>query len=95
MSNEFLFFFGLPVTAYVVAGILTQPGEILSAYGDFLSRLPEWAGKPLGLCAKCFAGQISFWYFPFSGIDYSIISHIVAVSFVITFAHILTKLLNE
>lgn len=41
--------------------IMQMPGEILGRYGNLLARLPEWLGKPLGGCSKCFAGQLALW----------------------------------
>ena len=41
--------------------IACQPGEVLGWYENLISRLPEWIYKPLGGCAKCFAGQIALW----------------------------------
>lgn len=35
--------------------------DILNWYGRLLGRLPEWLGKPLGLCHKCMAGQLALW----------------------------------
>lgn len=40
---------------------LLDSGEIFERYGDLIARLPEWLNKPLGLCEKCFAGQVAFW----------------------------------
>lgn|GEM_PF-1219655 len=48
------------IIAYTVSNILVYE-DILNWYARFLNRLPEWLGKPLGLCSKCFAGQLALW----------------------------------
>lgn len=40
----------------------TEPGEILSKYGDWLEKQPDYIRKPLGLCAACTAGQLGLWF---------------------------------
>jgi hypothetical protein len=35
--------------------------DLLVSYTRLLHRLPEWLGKPLGLCAVCFTGQLTLW----------------------------------
>jgi hypothetical protein len=52
----------IAVFAVVVSTVLVQPGNIFAHYGNWLETLPDWLGKPLGLCAKCFAGQCGFWW---------------------------------
>ena len=44
---------------YAFSRILLE--DVLLFYSRFLHRLPEWVGKPLGLCAVCFTGQLSLW----------------------------------
>lgn len=46
--------------AFTVSNILVYE-NILNWYGRWLGTLPEWLGKPLGLCSKCFAGQLALW----------------------------------
>jgi hypothetical protein len=52
----------IAVFAVVFSTVLIQPGNIFARLGDWLETLPEPIGKPLGLCAKCFAGQSGLWY---------------------------------
>jgi hypothetical protein len=70
------------VFAYVFSCVLTMPGEILGFYGDFLERVHAsrpWLAKPLGYCAKCFAGQVAFWSFPFYWDGFNPVRHAVAI----------------
>jgi hypothetical protein len=60
-----LLFISLQIAVFTVvfSCILIEKGQIFEFYGNLLRRLPEWVGDPLGLCAYCFGGQISLWYF--------------------------------
>ncbi len=49
----------LSFIAYVFTRILLE--DVLLRYTRFLHTLPQWLGKPLGLCAVCFTGQLSLW----------------------------------
>ena len=55
----------LGICAFTVTCILMAPGEILSPWASFLSKLPRWIAKPLGACEKCLAGQFGLWLYPF------------------------------
>ena len=66
--------------------IACQPNEVLGWYENLISRLPEWLYKPLGGCAKCFAGQIALWsYFV---MDHSVFIHVLFVFTTITITYI-------
>jgi hypothetical protein len=60
------------ICAYVIFGVLMQPGMLLAWYGDLVHKWhnewPDkwrWLAKPLGYCGACFAGQIGWWWFLF------------------------------
>lgn len=52
--------FACSTIAFIVSDFLLYE-EILNWYGRWLGTLPEWLAKPLGLCSKCFAGQLALW----------------------------------
>ena len=61
MTAELFFQFSA-VGMFAAAWSFTlQSGEIFARIGDLFARLPLWLNKPLGLCEKCFAGQIALW----------------------------------
>lgn len=47
--------------AAIALHVSIESGAIFSRYGDWVYKVPEWIGKPLGRCYKCMAGQIGFW----------------------------------
>lgn len=78
------------VVGYVFCNILLYE-DILNWYGRWLGRLPEWLGKPLGLCAKCFTGQLTLWVtillillFPFDLKDLLIVPYTICLAIYIT-----------
>jgi len=78
--------------------VLTMPGEILGFYGDFLERVyasRPWLAKPLGYCAKCFAGQVAFWSFPFYWPDFDPVRHLVAICGTILLTQIIVLWLKK
>ena len=45
--------------------------DLLLPLKRVLMTLPEWLGKPLGLCGICFTGQLSLWgMLPFLKLSY-------------------------
>ena len=58
--------FQISIVAYTIAVAMTKQGMILERYLDLLLWLDNKDMKPLamamGLCEKCFAGQIALWY---------------------------------
>lgn len=62
----------IAVFAAVFSDILTKEGNLLERYGFWLDNLPTFWAKPLGYCAACFAGQISFWYFLIAEFEFSL-----------------------
>ncbi|WP_313418830.1 hypothetical protein [Sphingobacterium multivorum] len=52
--------FASSMVAFIFSEILLYE-PVLNWYGRFLGKLPEWLGKPLGLCKKCLAGQLALW----------------------------------
>ena len=94
MNNElvfYVFYFALPVVAYAITGILLQPGELLGRLGDLIDRLPQWLAKPLGMCSKCFAGQLALWSYPFYADNYRIDLHIVSVCWAVFAVYFIQK----
>lgn len=51
-----LFFAAL---GYAFSEILLE--DVLFWYHKLIVKLPEWLYKPLGGCAVCFTGQLTFW----------------------------------
>ena len=58
----------LPVIVGINAAVVAiafhvsiESGAIFSRYGDWVYRIPQRIGKPLGRCFKCMSGQIGFW----------------------------------
>lgn len=93
---EFCFF--AAAFAYVFSSVLTMPGEILGFYGDFLERVHAvrpWLAKPLGYCAKCFAGQVALWSFPFYWHEFNPVRHALAVTTTILFTEIISACLKK
>lgn len=54
--------------------LLMQDGQVFGWYGNWLAKKHfewqnAWIAKPLGLCPRCFAGQVGLWsgfiYFTF------------------------------
>jgi len=66
------------VIAWTATNILMEDGGILYRYFRWLDlqayKGRAWLARPLGLCAKCFAGQIALWsgFFALS-LDYAVI----------------------
>ncbi len=53
----------LAICAVIYSKILLDRGMIFESLSDKLITLPDWIGKPLGLCYICVSGQMAFWYF--------------------------------
>ena len=85
----FILSLSIAVLAVVVSEIISAPGNILCFYRVFLESLDEWIAKPLGLCPKCFAGQMALWMFLFLP-EYSFVVHIFFIAWSILFAELLT-----
>lgn len=55
------------IIAWVVWGVLMEPGMILYGWYLSVSRLEQsgaaWLAKPLGACGACFSGQTGFWFY--------------------------------
>ncbi len=79
------------VIGYVVPGILLYE-DVLNWYARLLGRLPEWLGKPLGLCAVCFTGQIALW----SSVIYAINTgaNLIYIAYTVCLAIYLVKKMN-
>jgi uncharacterized membrane protein len=65
---------------YVFTRILME--DLLISYQRWLHTLPDWLGKPLGLCPVCFTGQLTFWgMLPLLRFDYlTIIMYLGTIS---------------
>lgn len=61
----YMFFYSFIAFACAIIGhtfstiLLYEP--ILNWYGRLIGKLPEWLANPLGMCSKCFTGQLSLW----------------------------------
>lgn len=82
MLDLFIEAYLISVTAIIYSEVLTDNGMILERLYVLLDKLPDWLFKPLIGCVKCVSGQIACWYFIFNH-EYSLISHIAFMSFVI------------
>ena len=91
------------VVAWVTANHLTNHGEVLDRYGRWLDRQydagRQWLAKPLGYCARCFAGQLALWSGFFALADQyqyhpirAALCHIVTICAAIFFTVIFDKL---
>lgn len=94
MSLELLYIsIQIAVFAVVFSCILIERGQIFEFYGNLLDRLPGWIGQPLGLCAYCFGGQISLWYFIyrifFIPERYDVFVHLSFIAVTIFFIHLI------
>ena len=98
--------FQFAVAGYVFSEVLTQQDYILEGYMDLLIDLVnagyKWVAFPLGYCAKCFTGQITFWtWLSLNFNKYNVdawetfISHVLIVSFSIFFVIPIKKLLKD
>lgn len=69
----------IAIGAFTFVCILQQPGEIFAWYPKLIAGLPDYIGKPMGLCEKCVSGQAAFWLFPFwvSDGSYDPVMHIL------------------
>lgn len=72
------------IVAFVFVNVLTGPGMIFECWYNFLERInerAEWLAKPLGYCAVCFSGQLSFWWYLIEyRANWELSDHIVFVS---------------
>lgn len=91
----------LAVVAYTFSVICAEPKYIFEGYIDILERIRD-RGKygyliayPLGLCEKCFAGQIALWLYLWkNAAAYSFdsaIEHATFVFLTIFLTHYLSK----
>lgn len=79
----------LAVTAYVFSDLLSTDKMIFRPYFNLIEKLPKYFSFPLGVCNKCFAGQISLWYFLFKE------NRIDAVIFSVMLTILITKLIED
>jgi len=102
LFDAFLLGIGLGIWGYVVAAILTEPGEILDFWPPLVSRVlygepyaaiqsSDWRGriaKILWACPKCHAGQWGFWYYlAFRWHNYQVTEHLIVVGCAIIVAY--------
>ena len=92
----------IAVVAWTVSNILMEDGGILYPYFRLLDRLAyngkAWLARPLGMCAKCFAGQIALWTgFIFLADQYAVVPVLAVVKhvFLICLAVFLTYQLDH
>lgn len=58
--------FEIAVFGVVFSRFLIAPDGILSPYGQLLMKIERrlpWLAKPLGMCERCFTGQVAFWLY--------------------------------
>ena len=89
------------IAAYNFSVICAEPKYIFEGYIDILERIRD-AGRfgyilayPLGLCEKCFAGQLALWLYLWkNAAGYSAdsaIEHAVFISLTIFITHYISK----
>lgn len=84
----------LAITAIVWCCILTDTDMIFARYRLLIDSLPSYLYKPLGGCAVCFSGQLSFWIMLISYHDdryFDIKESIVVVILTLFFTDIIEK----
>lgn len=79
----------IAVLAWTFSNILLEPDMIAEKYGDFLEWLvvkgKKWLAFPMGLCAKCFSGQLALWGFlAYNVHDYTVQTAVQHVFFTVT-----------
>jgi len=86
------------ILAVVISLVISTKGNILSFYQDFLCWLDdkglEWIAKPMGLCPKCLAGQLSLWIYLLTA-DYNVLQHIFFIAWTILLTEILTAIYGK
>lgn len=84
----------IAVFAWVFTNVLMDEDMILFKWRTFVETLPEWLGKPLGLCEYCLGGQIALWYYLFTYFgDYNFLVHLVYITGVIFLIRVTNKLI--
>lgn len=96
-TDMLVFSFTVAIVGYTWINLLISPGDILDFVAKFIkSKLDiskNWQAKlqkVLTECEMCFSGQLAFWLFPFF-VQYTILSHALAVVFAVFFAKILNR----
>lgn len=99
MITTFIFYilsFLIAVTGYVFVFFLTQPGDILGKWHEFVVKhFPEYLQKPLATCEYCVTGQLALWIYPFYFINYFILDHIFFICLSILLVHTLKTTLKK
>jgi len=87
----------IAVFAWTISNILMSPGMILWRYAEWLERIPVWLSKPLGLCEKCMAGQIAFWYYVATSCDplFSIVPALVFAVLTVFMVHVIDGIVER
>lgn len=110
--NEILFAFELAVFAYVFTCVLTVEKYCFEWYYDLLVDLEvvtwrgytvgRWLAYPLGLCEKCFGGQVALWVWLYfnngeytAGVFAALLRHVLFISFTILFVSIIKTLMKK
>lgn len=105
---DIFFAFQLGVLGYVITCILMTQDYLLEWYLDLLliletkGKFGKWLSKPLGLCEKCFTGQLALWIWVwFSYVEYienwslAMFRHIVFISFSILFVVLMKNIFDR
>ena len=85
------------VIAFMFSVLNRNEWDIFYFYRHWLenSGLPDWLTNPLGLCYKCFTGQVCLWYYLFAhSADYNLIDHLSFTAGGIFISMILFRLYN-
>lgn len=71
-------------------------GVKIVKHGEFEQEVERWFYKPIWGCEKCFAGQLALWlYLRFNWQQYSLFYHLLTIALAITFAVIISFIINQ
>jgi hypothetical protein len=79
------------IVSYVYVVILQRPDMILSWLPKYLSKLPDWLNKPLGLCEYCVAGQLALWITIFTDFGLNVLINTVISIFTVEIINRITR----
>lgn len=82
LVNADLLILLLPCLSFMLYEFIGE-GMIFEKYGKWIATLPEFIGKPLGLCLKCFHVWVVILFSLFIGISLLKFIILLSVSYVI------------
>lgn len=95
---DIFYAFQVAVFGHVFTQILMQQGMLFERYQDALVTIEDRLGKmvsyPLGMCTKCFTGQVALWWF-IATQPFNLTKLILFISFSIISTVAINKLLKS